>query len=309
MAICHPSHHTDYHRSMTASTIRQRIHRRKENLRHGLFTRLFNTLHRFRITSARPGIDYVLNELTLPFPSLPSGLVGMKITQLSDLHVGKIFTPDLLPAVIDAANGLDGDLIVVTGDLIDHDNRYLDAVIEACTQLSAPLGVYYVLGNHDVRDDPVLLKQRFREAGLRILDNAQVPLNYHGTTLSLAGIDWSGKAPEIARFVNLACRSPLPADFRILLTHHPHAFDPAIRHGINLVLAGHTHGGQFILKKTAGNRGMISPVAATCRYPGGLYAERHGKHQLYVSAGLGGSFPLRIGCPAEITSISLEQAD
>ncbi len=272
-------------------------------LRHRVSTRAFNWLSRRRVIRHRPGEQFRIKRHAVAIADLPAAFDGMTIAHLSDLHVGNILRPDHLPAIVDAVNEVGADLIANTGDILDHSNRYLPPAVEALSQLEAPLGVYHVLGNHDYRDDARVVRDAFGEAGLNLLVNTHAPLRHNGGALAVAGIDWAGHPVNIRRLVRHTCEPIEPVDLRILLAHHPHALDTAVSYDVDLVLAGHTHGGQVVIRKNRGGRESLGLGNMRWRYPQGHYVRR--RTHLHVTNGVGGSFPLRFRCPAEISVLEL----
>jgi uncharacterized protein len=258
-----------------------------------------------RFVRMRPGGHFCINQRTIELDELPDELCGLKITHLSDPHIGELITPDHLPGIVDAANGLGGDLIAVTGDFIDYSNKVLPDVIAAMKKLQAPLGAYFVLGNHDYLDNASEVKRSFRQADLSLLLNTAIALERHGRRIVIGGIDWADNAALLTRYVRAACRHMNGrSDLSILLAHHPHAFDIAHRYGVNVTLSGHTHGGQVLLSARRGKKGSIGLANLGFRYTRGLYSR--GPSRLYVSSGVGSWFPFRFRCPAEITSLELQ---
>ena len=240
---------------------------------------------------------------TVDLPHLPDGLCGLKITHLSDLHVGKLLTPEHLPNVVEATNALAGDIIAITGDFIDFSNDYLDPVIDAVRQLDAPAGVYCVLGNHDHLDDVKALTRAFDKAGIELLVNRAVTVDCEGHRVAVGGIDWTARQRSLDRWVRGVADGMGGAELRLLLSHHPHAFDASCRNGVDLTLSGHTHGGQMVFnRKDGGDRLSLSSLS--CRYTRGLY--QRGRHRLFVSPGVGSWFPWRFRCPAEISLLELQ---
>ncbi len=290
---------------MTAMTDRkQRRRRRRAAIRHAIFTRAPLRLIGGRLN--RTGGRFCINQRTIDLPDLPDELCGLRITHLSDPHVGELITPEHLPAIVEAANKLDGHLIAVTGDFIDFSNKVLPAVVDAMKKLHAPLGAYFVLGNHDYLDNAEEVKRAFHRGGLELLVNAARLLQFQGRKIALGGADWAEGGPrQLACNVrNTARRMDHNADLSILLAHHPHAFDTAHRFGIDVTLSGHTHGGQVLLSPTRGKKGSIGLANIGFRYTRGLYA--HGDCRLFVSSGVGSWFPFRFRCPAEITQLELQ---
>jgi predicted MPP superfamily phosphohydrolase len=216
---------------------------------------------------------------------------------VSDVHVGRWSSDDFLHNVIQQTNALDADLIVFTGDLIDISVSDLPRGIEVMRQLKARQGLYMIEGNHDLIDDPTEFHRRIGQSGLRFLWDAATTV-YAGTGegLQLLGLPWARGDGRVGQMVGEINRLRDPRAFPILLAHHPHAFDAAAAHGFPLVLAGHTHGGQFAL-------GPLNAGSLFFRYISGLY--RRGESQLLVSSGTGNWFPLRVNAPAEIIEVTL----
>jgi predicted MPP superfamily phosphohydrolase len=274
-------------------------------LRHALSTRAFRWLSRNAEVSGCPTKGFQIRYETIRLQRLPTNLAGLRIAHLSDLHVGTILTPDHLPAIVEAVNQLQADLIVNTGDLMDYSNRYLTAVVEATRRMAAPLGVYTILGNHDYRDNAFEIVHAFRMADLSLLVNQHVSVKCNGHDIAIAGIDFSEDDHELHRLVNLTCRGIARDELRILLAHHPHAFEAAQRFGVDLVLAGHTHGGQFVFRDSRPHQQTSFGLGnIKWRYAQGHYHQ--GQTHLHVTNGLGGSFPLRFRCPAEIALLELQ---
>jgi predicted MPP superfamily phosphohydrolase len=293
----------------TGGTARaSRSKRLRARLRHTGFVRIPLWLTRGRLSRLRSLRRLHLAEHQVVLPELPPALDGLRITHLSDLHVGDLFRPEKLAVVVRAANGMRGDLIAVTGDFVDLRLDVLDAVIAALHQLHAPLGVFLVPGNHDYLENGPELLRRLDQAGLRLLLNQTVDLRHQGALVRVAGIDYAPSPRQLAhlvqRVVHDAPRWHGPG-LRLLLSHHPDAFDAAGRHGFDLTLAGHTHGGQLLLSNRRGRKGSIGLGSLAFQYPRGLY--RRGDRHLFVNSGIGSWFPWRVRCPAEIACLTLRR--
>jgi predicted MPP superfamily phosphohydrolase len=265
----------------------------------------------------------VSREVPVPIPGLPRQLDGFRITQLSDLHVGPYLRGQDLQPVVDSANALRSELIVITGDILDRSLGLLREAAAALEPLRAPYGVYAILGNHDYYSDPRSrgypgcnrLIQGVETAGIRFLRDSRASIDVNGAELLLAGLDWLGATrgdPNIyqRQRTQEALRQILdgsdPAAVRVLLAHHPHSFMEAEEFGIPLTLAGHTHGGgQVVLGQIGGV--PIGLGALRFRYIRGLYQE--GGRYLYVNRGIGYfGIPIRINCPPEISRFRLVRA-
>ena len=242
-----------------------------------------------------------IRRLTLPIASLPRELNGFTIAHISDVHVGQWATDAFLDEVVDAANELNTDLTLMTGDLIDFAIADLPRGIDMMRRLRAPHGVYLCEGNHDLIEDPSAFHRMTREAGLNMLIGQQTVFKHNGAPVQLLGIPWS-RSPAMMRMeVERIDRLRRSDAFPILLAHHPHAFDTAAEVGFPLTLSGHTHGGQLMLTSQLGAGNMLF------HYTSGIY--RKGNNLLVVSNGTGNWMPLRINAPAEILHLTLMRYD
>ncbi|HET7790952.1 MAG TPA: metallophosphoesterase [Gemmatimonadales bacterium] len=250
---------------------------------------------------------YQLPEVTrraLFFPELPPGLDGLTILHLSDLHAGLHMEEDKMQEVAALANRLKPELILQTGDMIDYDPRYIPRFVRAFRDLSAPLGVVTVFGNHDYYTGETLVARGVRDAGEVFIKDGVHVVSRGGAELALLGIDdphnWRTDDPQTEAVD--ASLSAAPGNlFRILLAHRPGAFDTARVRGIPLTLAGHIHGGQIYLPVVG-----ISAGSLITKYVMGHFV-RNGS-QLYVSRGIGVvGVPIRIFCPPEIELFTLRR--
>ncbi len=215
----------------------------------------------------------------------------------------------------DVANGLNPDLIVLTGDYVTWDAATQGAVVASLSVLKAPLGVFGSLGNHDAwAGVQASITQLFADTGFKILRSASRPITVGGETLNLIGVDYQTRLPAgehhaghagiveryLAGIEPLVCRD----NVNILLSHNPNTFDRAAELGIDLSLAGHTHGGQVTLEFISPD---LSPSRLITPYVRGHY--RQGNSQLYVNRGIGTiGLPMRIGAPPELTIFELKKA-
>lgn len=246
---------------------------------------------------------------TIHLPRLPRAFEGFRICQLSDLHIGPFMPADEIRKYAAIANAQKADMIVLTGDFVTFDAGTQHAVVDALRDLRAPFGVYGCLGNHDawagVEDS---ITELFRQTGVRMLRGASVPVTTHGDSFNLIGVDFQsprrfGPSPAVRRLLG-NIEGLIDRDrVNILLSHNPDTFDRAAELGIDLSMAGHTHGGQVALE-------FISPEIAPSRlvtpYVAGWFGKPGG--QLYVNRGIGTIFvPIRLGAPPEITVYRLSK--
>jgi uncharacterized protein len=246
----------------------------------------------------------------IPLPQLPQAFEGFRIAQLSDIHIGPFMPEEQIRKYVDMANAMKPDLTVLTGDFVTFDARTQYAVVDALSGLKAPFGIFGCLGNHDawagVEDS---ITELFRQRGVRILRGEAVAIRIQNDFINLIGTDFqSGHrfGPSAAVTNLLGNIAPLIARDRvnILLSHNPDTFDRAAELGVDLSMAGHTHGGQaaleFISPEIAPSRLVTPYVAGWFRKPGG---------QLYVNRGIGTiGVPIRIGAPPEITIYQLTRS-
>ncbi|MEX1041011.1 MAG: metallophosphoesterase [Pirellulaceae bacterium] len=238
-----------------------------------------------------------VNRRELVLPRLPEALDGWTITHLSDLHLTGQMTKAYYHQVIDQANQFESDCVMVAGDVYDKDHC-IDWATDVLFRLQARAGVFFVFGNHDVRlHDVVAARRALVSAGWNDLGGAVQTAQWRGETVLLAGNESPWFAAPAEDHV-----PPVDDMFRILLAHTPDQIDWAHRHGFDLVLAGHNHGGQIRLP-IAGP--LVSPSRYGVRYAGGTF--RRGETLMQVSRGVSGTNPLRWNCQPEITQLVLRR--
>jgi predicted MPP superfamily phosphohydrolase len=272
-------------------------------------------------------LRYTIERVDVPIANLPSELDGLRIAQLSDIHIGDYMPPHEIARAVDMANSLQPDISFVTGDFVSGEGDPLDTCITELSRLRAPLGVWGCNGNHEiyagVEDEAERL---FREKGMRLLRARSEVIEHNGGRFNLLGVDYqrdhmtSGEriGPMLQEVEHLI-RRDMP---NILLSHNPNSFHRAAELGIELSLAGHTHGGQIkfeIVDHSVSPARLISPfVAGLYRLPMSIPMNGHNANgsnsgsrraALYVNRGLGTfGFPVRIGVPPEITLLTLRRA-
>jgi predicted MPP superfamily phosphohydrolase len=247
-----------------------------------------------------------VEQIDLPVRGLPEELAGLRIMHLSDLHIGRQLRAPRLRGFIDQANDLGADAIVLTGDLFDFDPFFIKEGCRELARLSAPLGVYAVLGNHDVYTGAEAVAEGVRQlTSIELLRDDWAWIERQGSRLALLGVDdpgrgWTDRDFESEELEKLAKRAPLGVP-RILLAHRPSFFRQAKRLGIDLVLSGHTHGGQISLPAPYEHHNISRLIAHWTR---GLFEEDG--TLLYVNRGLGvAGPPVRLNCPREIAVLRL----
>lgn len=243
---------------------------------------------------------------------IPKELDGLTIAHLTDLHL--LFSQDveMLKKQLQKVVEEKPDLLLFTGDLADSHERIYEAVHAFAERKDDfPLGIWFTLGNHEyIRGEEPFIRA-YRKAGIPLLRNDGTEISYKGTSFYLAGIDYPFSARKGVSFgagsvdrarsdIEKAMTKRPKGMFTLMGTHHPVAFDPAFERGIDVSLAGHTHGYQLGI-------GRISLIPFI-RYTWGLYGDEK-KGYGYVNGGLGDWFPIRIGVPREAVMITLRSID
>lgn len=243
------------------------------------------------------------NERELAFGNLAAELDGYKIAQLSDVHLGLFFSLDRLEQLLDDIVVRQPDILVITGDFIDDINMVQDmaAILDKYYD-KFPQGIWFIWGNHEYFRDFTRIEQALKGTRVKILRNSHALLKNAARPLYLLGVDYPWERSETARAAE--CQSMLDEAMtgvphnatKVLLTHHPAIIDNAFAADIDLTLAGHTHGGQIEIFG-------VCLLPASYKYLRGLY-EENGAYA-YVNNGAGSWFPIRLGCPAEVTMFIL----
>ena len=245
-----------------------------------------------------------MREIDVFLPGLAPGLDGLRILQVSDIHMGPFLGEADLARVIDMGMESKPDLAVITGDLISTRGDPLDACIRQLSRIKADAGVFGCMGNHEhyahAEDYTEIAGAR---AGIRFLRSRSQQLQIGGATLNLAGVDhqWSARGKK---YLVGAERMVVPGALNLLLSHNPDVFPVAARQGYNLMLSGHTHGGQINVEIYDQ---FITPARFFTPYVYGLYQAKGAT--AYVTRGIGTiGIPVRIGAPPEISVIRLRKA-
>ena len=249
-----------------------------------------------------------IEQHEMDFPQLDPALVGLRLAQLSDLHLYHNTGTEYLGAQIQRCRGLSPDVIMLTGDFITRsDGRYLRALRELVSKLRAPLGVFAVLGNHDWAafeagrrpGSPILadrVERALTEAGVQVLRNRRHVLTRAGAALQIVGLDdlWSGHCSPEKAFQDVDPTLPT-----IVLAHNPDTLELLKERPGDWILCGHTHGGQVRLPLWGA---VVVPVENR-QFDAGLL--RVAGKRLYVNRGLGFVWQVRFNCRPEITLFAL----
>lgn len=233
-------------------------------------------------------------RITLPIADLPRALDGFTIIQLTDLHLGSRATIQNFRRALTWVRTRQPDLIVFTGDFISFHDQI--ALLQAeLPPLCAPYGVYAIFGNHDYWTKIEQIAEILQARGITLLRNEQRRIQVGDATLMLVGLDciWEERHDLEVALANIPPHTPT-----IVLAHEPDIADEVAPYAPMLQLSGHTHAGHIAMP----GLGPLFLPRHGFRYFRGL--QRVGQMWLYVSRGLGG-YPLRLGCPPEVTEITL----
>ncbi len=240
-------------------------------------------------------LQLTVDTKRLIIPRLPKALEGLRIVHISDFHLTGRIGPEWFRFVADQVNCISGDVIAITGDLIENE-ACRDWLLESMGTLKARYGVYFILGNHDLYIDANQTVSQLVDAGLIYVGGAYEKTQWNGTPVLVAGNEkpWSGNHPTWPAQSN-------SQPFRICLMHTPDQIDWAYQAGVDLALAGHTHGGQVRFPLLGA---VASPSLYGTRFACGTF--RQGDMVMHVTRGISGETPLRWNCPPEIAVLELE---
>ncbi len=250
--------------------------------------------------AARSGLtELIVKRVSVPLARLPAALDGTTIVQLTDVHVGATIQRGFIERVVRETNALEPDVIAITGDLVDGSVEQLREHVAPLAALRAKHGVYFVTGNHEYYSGAEAWCAELDRLGVRVLRNEHVRIGQGADSYDLAGVDdysahrfGRGHGADLAR----ALRGRDESRELVLLAHQPRQIFEAAEHGVGLMLAGHTHGGQIFPWNLFVR--LQQPVVS------GLH--RMGRALIYVSNGTGyWGPPMRLGAPAEITLLTL----
>jgi uncharacterized protein len=243
--------------------------------------------------------DLELVEIDVPVPGLPKDLQGLRIVQITDLHLSPLVSESLVARAVDMANEARASIAIVTGDLVTRKSDPLDKCLRQLGRLRSDAGTFGCLGNHEIyAGAEEYTTIRGRRLGLQFLRSESRVLRFGDASLNLVGVDYQRAGNRYLvgtdEFVD-------PEALNVLLTHNPDVFPVAAAQGFDVTLAGHTHGGQVSFE-------MLHPALNIARFYTpfihGLY-EAEGK-RMYVSRGVGTiGVPARLGAPPEVSVLRL----
>jgi predicted MPP superfamily phosphohydrolase len=240
-----------------------------------------------------------LREHDLHIADLPPDLDGLRLVQLTDIHLSPFLSRAELERAVDMANETRAHIALVTGDLITTNRDPLDACLDSLARLRADAGVFGCLGNHEIyarAEDYV--EREGRRRGLRFLRHSAASLRFGNAAMNLVGVDYQ---PLRQPYLVGAEKLVAPGEFNLLLSHNPDVFPVAARQGYAVTIAGHTHGGQMRVEILDAD---LNPGRFYTPYVDGVY--RKGPAAIFVSRGIGTiAVPARIGAPPEVALVRL----
>jgi predicted MPP superfamily phosphohydrolase len=252
--------------------------------------------------------ELVTEQRSIAIEHLPESFDGFRIAQISDFHYAAYTEPFYIERVVERVNALRPDLVLLTGDFVSMSpiekskaQDYAPLCAAILGRLECPL-LYGVLGNHDWMVNGAAVTSSLRAVNIHILDNQYLPLEREGQRIWLAGV-----ADALSQDVNIPRAIPphalIDREPVLFMCHEPDMLDVVARYGVDLMLSGHTHGGQVRLPFMPPY--FLPPLGQ--RYVAGHFVRR--RTQLYVNRGIGAvGLPFRFNCPSEITEITLRPA-
>lgn len=239
-----------------------------------------------------------IEEIPIYLKRLPKSLRGLRIVHLSDIHHSPLTNLGHITRMLEVANSLKPDMFVLTGDYVSHEREYIEPVAEVLGKLESEFGTFACLGNHDHWTDAGLVTDSFRRAGIKMMINQGERFSARGGSFWLCGVDdyMMGKTD-----IRAALRGSLPHEMKLMLAHNPAIIGRAAYANIDLVLSGHTHGGQVKIREPKEN-GLFPNLKRRMR--SGLHHRR--ETQIYITRGIGTVvLPVRYQCPPEVSLIEL----
>jgi predicted MPP superfamily phosphohydrolase len=237
----------------------------------------------------------IVEKIEIRLERLPKKLENFRIVHLSDIHHSPFTSLEHIARAVEIAGDLKADMFVLTGDYVSHETQYIAPVAEVLGRLESEFGTYACLGNHDHWTDAAMVTDAFRAANINVLINEGFRFEARDASFWLCGVDdyMVGKTD-----LRSALRGSFPDEMKLLLAHNPIIVRQAARYDVDLVLSGHTHGGQVKL------RDEEKRILPRRKLKNGLH--RRKGTQIYITRGIGTVvLPVRFGCPPEISLIEL----
>ena len=252
----------------------------------------FSQVARYALNEAN---TLIVEKIQVRLARLPKNLDGFRLIHLSDIHHSPFTSLEHISRAVEIANNLKPDMFILTGDYVSHESEYIAPMAEVLGKLESKFGTFACLGNHDHWTDAESVTNLMREVGINVLINQGLRFTAKNASFWLAGVDdyMVGKTD-----LRAALRGSYPDEMKMLLAHNPKILNRAARAGIDLMLSGHTHGGQVKIREDD------KRILPRRKLKNGLY--RRKETQIYVTRGIGTVvLPVRYQCPPEISLIDL----
>ena len=239
-------------------------------------------------------------KIEIKSTDIPIDFNNKKIVFITDIHHGKFLSIGRVKKLVKRINKLEPDIIIMGGDYVHQEQKYIKPVFDEFKNLNPKIGIYAVLGNHDHWEDAELTKKMMLQNGINICDNKSYWVEIKNSRIKIGGV---GDMWEDAQIIDSTINDLQESDFSILISHSPDYIENMQTDLIDLTLAGHTHGGQMTF---FGIWAPIIPSKYGQKYRYGL--KKFGKMNVYISSGIGTiTPPLRFFCRPEIVLINLEK--
>ncbi|MBK5720523.1 metallophosphoesterase [Dysgonomonas sp. Marseille-P4677] len=247
----------------------------------------------------------VIKKITFSHNDIPESFNGKKIIFISDIHCDNYFPVKKVADLVDIINERNPDIIIIGGDNVRKDTTYFTPFFKEISNLKSKYGVYTVLGNHDHWEDPQLIQQGFRDCKFYICDNQGYWIKEDNDSIRIGGV---GDFWEDKQLLENTTQDVKKSDFCILLSHNPDYMENLNSNLVDLVLSGHTHGGQITLL------GLWAPIMPSSMHPEYLQTGQKYRYgwkekdniRVYITSGIGmGGFPFRFFAPPEIVEFTL----
>lgn len=241
-------------------------------------------------------------RVTIKDDDVPVGLDGFRIVHLADIHHGPYLSIERVRKLVDRINRMEPDLILITGDYVHLNEKYIEPCFQELKRLKARYGILSVLGNHDYWESAAMVRKGMREAGIEDLENRAKWIEARGVRFKVGGV---GDLWEARQDLGPTISDISEEDFVILLEHNPDYIDQIPTRLIDLMLCGHTHGGQVTF---FGLYAPMLPIRGGQEYRSGVVQK--GPMKVIISRGIGAiTPPVRFFCPPQIILITLEHLE
>jgi len=252
----------------------------------------FSLVARYALAEAN---TLTTEKINITLKRLPKNLDGFRIVHLSDIHHSPFTSLEHIIRAVEIANSLKPDMFVLTGDFVSHEIEYIAPMAEVMGTLKSEFGTFACLGNHDHWTDAELVTACLRGENITVLINEGFRFTARGSSFWLCGVDDYMVGQTDLRS---ALRGSFPDEIKILLAHNPKILYRAARASVDLMLSGHTHGGQVKI------RNEEKRILPRRKFASGLYRRKN--TQVYITRGIGTVvLPVRFGCPPEVSLIEL----